>query len=234
MILVDDRVGSKELLPLFPHNMATLTRLEYADLAFTGCGPDGVPYNIGVERKTIRDLVNSMISGRLSGHQLPGLLNSYHVVYLVVEGIYRPGDDGALELWGRSGWYTLTPVVMYDAVINFCNTLAVVTWVHVFQTGTDRETVKLVRALERWWEKEYEKHSSHIRSRTPETVYLFKPTFKQTVAASLPGIGTEKAKAVCVAFPTVEAMATAEVGDWVKVPGVGKGIAEKVVKAFQQ
>ena len=236
VILLDDRTGSKELLPLFPTGSVQLTHLDYADCCFTGNG-EGLPYNIGIERKAIRDLINSMVTGRLSGHQLPGLLNSYNVIYLVVEGIYRPGNDGLIEIWGRRSWETLrlgNRTFLYQEVINFLNTICIKTGVHVWQTGTEQETVRLIMSLYHWWEKPYEKHSSHIKSKQVETAYLFKPTFKQIVASELDGIGIEKAKVVCAAFPTVLDMANATVGDWAKLPGVGKTIAEKAVKAFQQ
>jgi len=235
MILLDNRTGSKELLPLFPAGAAQLTHLEYADCCFTGNGEE-LPYTIGIERKAIRDLINSMVTGRLSGHQLPGLLNSYNVIYLVVEGIYRPGNDGLIEIWGRRSWETLrlgNRTFLYQEVINFLNTVCIKTGVHIWQTGTEQETVRLIMSLYHWWEKPYEKHSSHIRSKQVEAAYLFKPTFKQIVASALPGIGTEKAKVVCNHFRTVRQMALADELEWEELPGIGKGIAEKVVRAFQ-
>ena len=95
MILIDDRMGSKELLPLFrPYDVTVeLSHLEYADIAFFGNGPTG-PELVGIERKTLHDLVNSMRSRRLSGYQLPGLMAAYAWVYIVVEGVWRAGDGG--------------------------------------------------------------------------------------------------------------------------------------------
>jgi ERCC4-type nuclease len=90
VITIDRRTGSGELLPLFPKGVAELGCLEYGDFAWIGKGPEGLPLAIGVERKQIHDLVNSMASGRLQAHQLPGMINTYKISYLVIEGIWRP------------------------------------------------------------------------------------------------------------------------------------------------
>lgn len=235
MILVDGRVGSGELVGMFPAGMATLGRLEYGDMAFIGNGKGGVPCMVGVERKKVRDLVNCMVSGRFSGHQLPGLLNAYNVVYLVVEGVWRPGVDGVVEVLGRGGWVALVlgrMPVMYDAVVNFLNTITVMTGVRVVSTGGDRETVRVVTALYHWWEKGWDEHTSHLREKQVEAVYLVKPSFKQTVAAALPGVGTARSRAVCERFRSVRDMAVAEKGEWLDVDGVGSKTAEKIVRAF--
>ena len=46
MILVDDRVGAKELEP-YIGKLAKVKRLQFADAAFDGLGPDGEPVSIG-------------------------------------------------------------------------------------------------------------------------------------------------------------------------------------------
>ena len=95
MILLDDRTGSGELLPLFrPYDAPVeLARLDFGDACWLGNGATG-PELVGVERKTIHDLVSSMRSKRLSGYQLPGLLRTYDWVYLLVEGVWRCGGRG--------------------------------------------------------------------------------------------------------------------------------------------
>lgn len=95
-VWLDSRVGSKELLPILrklgvPANLAIL---DSADIAFTGNGWDG-PVEVGIERKTIMDLVSSLRSGRLQGRtssdtgqlcQIDRLHTAYDIVWLLVEG----------------------------------------------------------------------------------------------------------------------------------------------------
>ena len=90
-VQVDDRVGSRELLPELKrlHIPAEKVRLPFADAAFEGNGPAG-PVKVGIERKTIYDLMQSMTTGRLSAHQLPGLVQNFDHRWIVVEGPSRP------------------------------------------------------------------------------------------------------------------------------------------------
>ena len=102
MILVDDRAGSIDLIPyLQSHPSAppiSSTRLPAGDVAFDGHGPKGInTIFVGIEYKRIHDMMNSIRSGRYSGHQLPELLNYYDQYYLILEGPYREGDDGNLQ-----------------------------------------------------------------------------------------------------------------------------------------
>ena len=58
MILIDSRIGSAELAPLIS-TPNILCQLEFADFTFSGNGPAG-QVAVGVERKTIMDLLQSM------------------------------------------------------------------------------------------------------------------------------------------------------------------------------
>jgi len=103
---LDYRTGSGELEKLFlPYGIkVNRTKLEFGDLAFEGRGPHGA-CSIVIERKRITDLIQSMESRRLSGHQLPGMAERYDYCYLIVEGIWRPGQNGELEIRNGS-WST--------------------------------------------------------------------------------------------------------------------------------
>jgi ERCC4-type nuclease len=87
---------------MFPYGMSKIERMQFGDFSWLGNGPDGAPWSIGVERKTIGDMIQSITSDRFSGHQLPGLLNTYNAVYVLVEGLYRPDQrTGVLETFKR-------------------------------------------------------------------------------------------------------------------------------------
>ena len=235
MILIDDRVGSKELLPYFPKGLAELDRLEFADLSWLGNGPDGIA-SIGVERKRLRDLLNSMQSGRLAGHQLLGLLNSYDIVYLIVEGIWRSGPaTGLLEELRGNMW---KPVAlgrrqfMRKEVDGFLNTLEVCGQVVVRTTSTERETGVLVTNTYHWWQKEWEDHKSHLamhKRRFRETgVRLEPPSVLRRVAAELTGIGWGRSELVEARFDSIREMVNASEEDWLSIKGIGKKIAGSV------
>ncbi len=252
MILLDDRVGSKELMRYFlPFDVRVeSTRLEFGDACWAGSGPHG-DCMIGLERKRIRDLVNSIRDRRLSGHQLPGLMESYEFVYLIVEGFYRPGLHGELEE-GRGGgmWRPLGP--MYREIDNHLSTLELKCGVIVRRTATPTETAAVIVDLYKWWtEKSWDQHRSHhqIHSITPQSLahgrklsfiapeqeirrkYGPKAVDVWHMAAQLDGLDT-KAELVAAHFRTPRKMMEATISDWLQIPGIGPVLAARYMEVF--
>lgn len=97
MVLIDPRTGSKELESnLQREGLETyLEPLDFGDFAFEGNGPES-SWLVGVERKTLTDLVSCIGSSRYIDHQVPGLVKMYKRVYLVVEGVYKRGFAGEI------------------------------------------------------------------------------------------------------------------------------------------
>jgi len=244
MVMLDSRIGSKELLPLFASGNARLCRLEYGDACFTGNGGDGIPYVIGIERKRVTDLLNCIMSGRLSGHQLIGLLNSYNVVYLVVEGLYRSdASTGLLQLWkkpvdrygysSRKGHWEIvtlgTRQFMARDMWAFLNTLEIVAGIHIWYTTSVEETAQWIQALHYWWtNKEYEDHRGHLQAHTQNQVVLTKHTLARRTAAQLKGVGWEKAQVLAKKFVSVDNMVHASEEDWKSVEGIGIKLSRSI------
>jgi len=252
MILLDDRTGSKELMRYFvAHDVRVeSTRLEFADACWAGNGPHG-DCMIGMERKRIGDLVNSIRGRRLSGHQLPGLMDNYEFVYLIVEGIYRPGIHGELEEGrGQGIWRAMGP--MYREIDSYLATLELKCGVIVRRTTSPQETVAVIVDLYKWWTgKTWEQHQSHhqLYTLSPDSqVSGRKLSFvnpereiarkygKRAVdvwkmAAQLEGLDT-KAELVAAHFRTPRRMMLAGVKDWMEIAGIGKVLASRYVEVF--
>ena len=167
MMFLDSRVGSKDLLdPMRRFGIPVeLTTLDYGDATWLGKGPDG-PLPVGVELKTIGDLLSSLVSGRLTGHQIPGMVQQYHQVWLVVEGMVKPDrETGELQQFRGSGW---RPIELgrrrftYHDFSAFLATLETKAGVHVRQTEGRWETACLLASLYRWWQKDWESHRGHL------------------------------------------------------------------------
>jgi len=232
MIYIDNRTGSKELLPLFPPGNAELTHLEYADFMFTGHSDIG-NIVIGIERKTIGDFVNSMCSGRLSGHQLIGMLNCYHYLYLVIEGIFRANPrNGILEVYRYGGWQEYTAGkrrFMARDIWLFMNTLQVICGVHCYHCPRETDTAHYIMALHHWWQKEYREHKGHLQPHTGTTVELSRQSLVRRVASQLDGIGWGKAKAIDQKFGTVEELVMADEEELMEIGGIGKKLAHGII-----
>lgn len=156
MFRLDYRVGSKELqAPLTALGLPVcLTTLEFGDCAFGGYGPGGDRLRIGVERKTLDDLLACLRSNRFAGHQLPGLLHTYDVVYLLLEGVYRPDPHtGVLQAFRRGTWVDAgwtRSRMMYTDFDGFLTTIEQRGQIQIARTSSDRETCYWLAGRYRW------------------------------------------------------------------------------------
>jgi ERCC4-type nuclease len=241
MIYIDRREGSKDLAPLLrvPNIIVTL---DFGDAMFGGNAESG-PILIGIERKKLPDLLGSIASGRLVGHQIPGMMKAYEVNYLIVEGIWK-GDRGSGELTiskdgGRTfrqasfGKRTWTEAGVY----NFLTSIETHTSMHYRLTRDAKGTARMIEYLESWWGKRWESHRSQMAlyggtkvNYTPQQVSLMpnQPiSYVRKFAAQLPNIAA-KAIEVDKHFKSVAEMFAADVVEWQRVPGIGKVIANNV------
>jgi ERCC4-type nuclease len=236
-ILVDERVGSREFLPLFPPGEARITKLEYGDFSFMGNGPGGMPVAVGVERKKIRELAGDLATHRFTGHQLPGLLSSYFMVYLVVEGQWGADESGRL-VGGHGHWQRPVEcgnrLFMASEIDKFLTTLDTLVGVRIRISKSQMETVRVIQGLYSWWNgKEWEEHHSHL-AMPPHPVLLRRPTLMRAIAACFPNIGWKKSGEVEEYFNgSIKRMMEANEKEWGNIPGVGKKIAKEIVESLR-
>lgn len=231
MILIDDRIGSGEIAP-YVSAPKMVCRLEFADFAIDGNGPNG-PVNVGIERKGLDDIIQSMTSGRLAGHQLIGLQENYDFIYVLVEGVWRPDQHSGVLMRtnGRGKWVALTQGsrrFMARDLYAFLQTLSVICGVHVVQTSNRQETGKLLDALHGWWNKKWKDHKSHLQWQEPKKyASLQKPNLTTRIAAQFEGIGWDKAQKIGAAFGLSEFIGVRP-GQLQKVDGIGPKLEESV------
>jgi ERCC4-type nuclease len=244
MVYLDPRKGSGELYQPLRHLglQVTVEQLDFADVMFHGNGADG-DCVVGIERKTIRDLINSMETKRLAGHQLAGLVENFHYAFLFVEGIWRPGTSGDIEEMRGGGWravYLGGRTANYRAVHNHLTTLDLLCGVRTWRTYSTQETCRAVSDLYHWFnDKAWEGHESHIavHSKISGPVRLVKPDLVWRMAAQLDGVD-RRAQDVSRRFKTVVEMVNATEKQWREVKGTGKkkkrGIGEVLAKRIRR
>lgn len=258
MIYVDHRIGSGELAGylsmLGPEGDVVVPPYDIAfgDFYWLGNGPGGLPIPCGVERKALDDFIASYRTGRLFSHQLPGLLNSYHEVWIIVEGVWSCGQDGMLQVrkgkeWvdfdkgGKLLYSTLEKMVLTAELKAVETATGSGGRVHFRRTTSKTDTCRIIRAQYEWWtHKEWEEHRSHLKFSVGDTgaVQLTKldPTNPQhlvrLMAKELKGIGWDKAIHVSNTFPTVRDMAGATSKQWQGIPGIGKTLAQRIRAAI--
>lgn len=237
MILIDSRVGSKELLkPLGA--IAKLTTLEFADVMFVGSGPEDKPMWIGIELKNVKDALSCISSGRFAGHQLPGLVKEYDIVYFIIEGLWRPDKEGLLEVpYGRR-WRTVNlgrRYFMWRDFSNWLTSMESAGGLRLRFTSGRRETVAVIRALYGWWtNKDWAEHRAHLAPNKSTSVLGVRHSLKRRIAAQLPGIGDGRSKDVSEYFRSLPHMLLADEPEWMEIKGIGKKTAHGVVEALKE
>jgi ERCC4-type nuclease len=216
MILIDSRIGSRHLAELIPNSI--LTQLESADVCFEANG-----ITVGIELKKLMDAVGCMFNGRLVDHQIPLMKAQYDVVYLVIEGIYRPCPQSGilqyLKLFQNESkdnvqcgkWVDAShgkQRLLYSSFVSWVNTLAVQGGMLVKTTSSMEVTAALVIALYNWWQKS-DHRSFRQMDETTESAVLSRPSMLRRMVALLPRVGWSRSAILAQRFTTVAGIVAA-------------------------
>lgn len=204
MLLVDPRAGSCELVaPLTAAGLPVeQTVLDYGDLAFMGRGVGGAEVWIGVEHKRLSDLVQSLTTDRLTGHQLPGLVTTYDRAYLVIEGEWDTDGAGRVVAPGkwRGRWSPVKGCPPASVLEQRVLTLETRGGLRVRWTPSQRASVRYVTALYRFWtDRDLDKHRSHLAIHAPDLDPKLKEEvsdFRKGLNGLVPGIGLAMSRAI--------------------------------------
>src|SRR5579859_1303291 len=225
MMFIDSRAGSIDLYASMqkanlPVQLAD-PDLPYGDVYFVGRGIGGTGLNIGIEHKTVSDVINSIQTNRLQGHQLQGMREAeegaapfYDHCWLIIEG--KPSYDRQGMLIHRRGGKTfrmgMTINELYKrlTVLHLCGGL---NWLW-FQTR--RDTVKWIDAFyHTWTDKDLDQHKSHLGLYEAPTLIPVSQTVR--TLATLPGVGLKVAKAAEKEFGSIKAAIMGCPQQWAKI-----------------
>ena len=240
-IFVTDKPNDRDLA-LALGSMAAVIPIPHGDCCWFGVteNPDQPSRNL-VERKHLGDMANSIIYGRYLYQAQCAKAAGFTELILVVEGRFRIGADGFLEIPGynrytrKRGWKQLIPAITYSRWSQYLYELTRLAGITVCRTENVHETAELVKAL---WLNSQEPLSDHgslkqIYSSPAPVVQLVRPSLVRRVAAELPNIGWERSGEADRRFRSVQELANADEKDWAGIPGVGKKTAQKVVAAIR-
>lgn len=236
---VDDRAGSERLLRIEPvASLAVSCRLDAGDVMIVGNGPNDTNPLVGVEVKSIFDLISSINTGRFQATQLPGLRATYDEAWLLYYGPYRLGENGSLQVRRGGAWrgYRLgIRPVPYGYLEGLLCDLA---WegLNIKHVYDEREAAAWLGVLYRWWSKPWGRHKglrTFDRSREVSLMPHMDADIKYRacVAKEFPGVGIDKAVAAALHFASVADMINADTREWEKVDGIGRVLARAIVDA---
>lgn len=199
MIFVDGREGSKQLVkPLRECGLdVEETTLNSADIYFEGRGEKGAPVAIGIEYKHLSELVGSLRTNRLQGHQLLKMQeDGYDFKYLFVEGELLYNRRG--QLLRRAGRRDFKPVAGHMTVGELLKRVYVLHLrggLNPWWTQNQRATVKSIEALyHTWTDTDLDKHGSHIAIYTPPRIVPISD-FREMICR-LDGVGVRTSLAI--------------------------------------
>lgn len=236
MILVDSRIGSKELLPHI-HRVgvkAQMGQLEYGDAAFEGNGPSG-RMMIGVERKTIGDLLNCIDDARYSAHQRPGMLAMYQKSMMIIEGTWKPDIQTGylMECVAQMTWRPFrqrTQMVRYNKLFRYLLTVQF-SGVAVIWSRDLEQTAFNICEIYHWFAKPWDQHTSLLEMQKLNIPSLNgRPPLVQRWAAELDGVGVKHSSEALKVFKTPYELAKSDETQWISMPGVGVKLARSVVR----
>ena len=239
MIMVDDRAGSKDIIRYIPPGVKTsLCRLDYGDCMWVGEGDKGY-VTVGVERKTVTELLQAITTGRLSGHQLIGMQSWYDHLYLVVDGLWGVDDNGFITVRRGQQWTSTMPdgrQVRLSYMTNYLNTLNIKVGVSTILLPSLYVTAQWVVHTYHWWQKPWDRHKAHTQFyvEPPERPLLVPPSLFCRMMKELDGVGWDKARALDEHFNSIEVMLAVGVKGLMKVPGIGKVMAKRIIYQLQE
>jgi ERCC4-type nuclease len=244
VLLVDPRIGSRDLLlPLqrfgVPAELAPVN-LDAGDFCFVGRGVQDAVVTIGIELKETTDLLQSLRSGRFAGHQLPALLRTYDRAWLLTEGLWRVAESGILEVASRGGWVSAghgRKPTMARELEKWLLSVCLRGGLHHYHSQTRRQTVHWLSVLYHWWtDKSMDEHRAHLAFHQPDLdrALLETPSTCRDALARLPGLGWSKSEAAASYFKdSLRNAVNADADEWQEVPGIGRKLAERIVRACQ-
>lgn len=246
MIIVDSRVGSgaeatrdrksTDLSPFIRKMGVPCDKMELAsgDACFEGNGPRG-KIMIGIERKTLDDILGCVEDSRFSAHQRVGMAVDYGYSYLIIEGNWKPHENGMLmqNFPSGDGWRFFnhrSRPVMYSKLYRYLLSVSLTGVMVIYSRDMWHTAYNIVECFH-YWQKKWDDHTSMRETQKIVIPMLSsKPPLVRRWAADIEGVGVKISDLAARSFGTPLAMAQAGEHDWMRIPGVGVKLAMKIVR----
>lgn len=249
MILVDSARGSNELKPLIIRCgiSCDITSLdELGDACFEGNGPRGT-IAVGVERKRLHDMLHCIDDARYNRQRID-MSHLYGKSFLMLEGYWKSHENGTL----MEGYPQLVKVegkwkevvswaecryrsrsTLYSKLYNYLVSVSM-SGVHVSYSRDIEHTALNIVSLYKWFRKKWQDHTSLIE---PQKLAIptmnYRPSLAHKWAYDLEGIGAKRSAIAGKQFKTGWALAHADEGEWLRIPGIGVKTARDIYKEIR-
>ena len=229
MILLDKRAGSHELkAPLTALGLPVEeTTLDYGDLLFEGRGEQGKPVTVAIEYKKLSELVTSLRTGRLQGHQALGM-QTFDFRWLLIEGELIYDKRGKLlRRKGRRSFGLLGGGMSVGELFKRLLVLQLRLGLTPMLVRQRRDALKFIEALYRTWtDADLDQHKSHIAVYDPPT--LIPLSDERKLYMRLPGVGVKTSGLIEKHFRSPIDAFTRHRLEWQEIEGIGPKTATQI------
>ena len=237
MLLVDYREGSAELLePLqrmgLPAENAGPPGID-ADLSWEGYDA-GKLVSVGVEFKKLEELIASLRSARLQGHQLLKMREGFVFNYLLIEGEWHEDTQGFMtKRVGRREFKRIPGSMKASELRKRLNVLHLCGGLIRMHTQTRTQTLNEIADLYRTYtDGDLRNHQSHIAIYRPPTLVPISEFRK--FFSSIDGLGLRKTLAVERHFgSSIRRAVGASQAEWMKIEGIGTELSTHITHVLQ-
>lgn len=239
MILIDQRIGSKELLPYIQRIgcYCELDLMDFGDACFEGNGPNGSKITIGIERKSLSDMLNCIDDSRYSARQRPGMRMMYDKDILIMEGVYKPDivSGMMMECVRALTWLPYryrSQMVPYAKLFRYLLSVELAGTTVIHSRDLEHTAFNICECF-KYYQKKWEDHTSQLdteRLAIPDLRGKLKLVRKW--AASIDAVGVKRSLEAEKLFKTPFDLANATEVDWMRVSGISYKSAKKIVDAI--
>jgi ERCC4-type nuclease len=251
MIQVDSRVGSgrdkkgEELLQPIIRRMGvpceTVT-LAYGDAAFEGNGPDG-PVTLGVERKTVHEMLDRVEDAHYTAQQLVGMKKLYSRSFLIIEGMWERGTPGSqldgllIEGFNHgSSWGPLKPyghggrTPLYSKLYRYLISVSMSGVIITYSNSLTQTACQIVE-IQQYFQKKWREHTALRECQKLAIPSLSdRPSLCKRWANELTDVGVVHGEEAERLFKTARNLANADESEWLTIPGIGVKTARQIVR----
>ena len=165
-----------------------------------------------IERKTIQDLAESLVDGRLF-KQVSQKLRTYKKPIIIIEG-----TESDLQM-------NINPASIRGAIA----TILVSFNIPILRTFTEEETAEMIRSIAKREQREI-KYKPSVKAISIQ--YPLKE-IQRFILAAIPGVNRTKADQLLDEFKTIQKLANASSQELIKLEGIGKVLSERIIHVLQ-
>ncbi len=213
-IFIDTREDKKIIRELVKHNLdIEIKQLIVADFIIQTKDVNDKIIQIGIERKTTNDFLNSIIDRRIIT-QLMRLKENFEAPILVIEG-----EENIYQI------RNFHP----NAIRGMFASIAIDFQIPILYTKNHRDTASLIGIISKHLDKQ-KKPMSLLSKRKP----LTKKEQKEYLVESLPGIGPTLAKSILKELKTIKNLANSEEAKLKEIEKIGPKKAKEIYDLFNE